>query len=173
MTAAVRVPGHTLVAEGAPFDHLRRRYSSILGGVGGAGHAKCSCGQFSPAPIPSAYQRKQWHRDHKIIALTEQPPGAPTMSSPMPATPGTDVTDTALSLLALSQYEGTPLSPDEITALIGERTPENLGAKLEIAIGMINQLAHFAAQKCGMSVEEFREGYRTSLRNTTRPDLGG
>jgi hypothetical protein len=59
-----RMPGHELVAEGAPHDPKGRRVSTIYGGVSGAGCAKCSCGELSPG-LDSANKRKLWHRAHK------------------------------------------------------------------------------------------------------------
>lgn len=63
MSPAVR---HTLVAEGAPHNDFGVRIHKGYGypGVGGPGRAKCSCGQLSEV-LPSAYQRKAWHRAHK------------------------------------------------------------------------------------------------------------
>ena len=57
-----RVPGHTLVGAGAPFD-AQGRYLHWEG-TRGTGHGKCSCGELSEV-LPTAAARKQWHRDHK------------------------------------------------------------------------------------------------------------
>lgn len=62
MPHANRIPGHTLVAEGAPFapDYPGTRR---LMGKGGSG--LCSCGILS-SWLNSNTQRKAWHRDvHK------------------------------------------------------------------------------------------------------------
>lgn len=63
---AMRVPGHTLVGEGKPFDqppccYLAGRYRM---GTSGDGHGKCSCGATSEHLLSGA-ERKQWHREHK------------------------------------------------------------------------------------------------------------
>jgi len=60
------VRGHGLMYEGAPHDALGRRISKswLKGGVSGTGRAKCACGALS-ASLPSAYKRKEWHRDHR------------------------------------------------------------------------------------------------------------
>lgn len=44
-------------------DVLVRMYGAY-GGVAGEGRASCSCGAMSRI-LPSAYQRKKWHRAHK------------------------------------------------------------------------------------------------------------
>lgn len=54
-----RVPGHALVAEGAPHDTNGQRI-----GVAGTGRALCECGTTS-AELPSSTARHQWHRNHK------------------------------------------------------------------------------------------------------------
>lgn len=65
-----RVPGHTLVSEGAAFMcgaaccHGRRGQSYYYGGVSRAGHGLCSCGALSPY-VDSGAARKRWHRSHK------------------------------------------------------------------------------------------------------------
>lgn len=61
------VERHTLAFEGAPHDDEGNRIVRGIDryvGVGGEGRAKCSCGQLSSV-LPSAYKRKQWHREHK------------------------------------------------------------------------------------------------------------
>jgi len=60
------VRGHGLMYEGAPHDALGRRISKswLKGGVSGTGRAKCACGALSTS-LPSAYKRKEWHRDHR------------------------------------------------------------------------------------------------------------
>lgn len=55
------LPGHTLVAEGAPHDNLGNR---LEGGLTGVGRAKCTCGGLSEM-LNSTRARQQWHRDHK------------------------------------------------------------------------------------------------------------
>lgn len=71
---ANRLSGHTLAFEGAA--HVRRlihidtvvyeRPSSTWAGV-----ALCSCGAVSEV-LPSNYQRKRWHREHKDAIRAEQ-----------------------------------------------------------------------------------------------------
>ena len=65
---SARVPGHTLVAEGAPHvvDETKRvvRAYNSWGGIGGYGRGLCSCGAMSDL-LDSAHQRKKWHRAHK------------------------------------------------------------------------------------------------------------
>lgn len=68
-----RVPGHTLLNEGAPFERVvdevfvrTRRINT--NGVGGEGRGVCSCGTFSDI-LPSAGRRKSWHREHKKAVL--------------------------------------------------------------------------------------------------------
>lgn len=65
---SVRVTGHALVSEGAPHDINGCR----LGwqGTFGRGRAKCSCGALSDV-LPSGYQRKRWHREHKAEVLAD------------------------------------------------------------------------------------------------------
>jgi hypothetical protein len=60
------VRGHGLMYEGAPHDASGRRVirNFLAGGVSGIGRAKCACGALS-ASLPSAYKRKEWHRDHR------------------------------------------------------------------------------------------------------------
>jgi hypothetical protein len=67
-----RVKGHTLADEGAPYlaneqGQLERQWK-LYGGVSGKGRGLCSCGAVSPI-LPSAYQRKKWHRAHKSEGL--------------------------------------------------------------------------------------------------------
>lgn len=54
--------GHGLWFEGAPHDDHGKRIG--WRGVSGEGRARCSCGALSE-PLPSASQRKAWHRTHK------------------------------------------------------------------------------------------------------------
>ena len=60
---------HGLWFEGAPHDAEGHRI--IVGiypwGVGGVGRAACRCGWLSEV-LPSAYQRKKAHREHKAEA---------------------------------------------------------------------------------------------------------
>lgn len=72
----MRVKGHTLRGEGMPFAtadcqegrcNSRREVINYWGGgVGGDGHAMCSCGATS-GHLASGGQRKQWHADHKAM----------------------------------------------------------------------------------------------------------
>lgn len=58
---------HTLKYEGAPHDDQGNRI--VLGrwaGVGGVGHAKCSCGELSEE-FGSSKIRQAWHRRHKHV----------------------------------------------------------------------------------------------------------
>lgn len=62
----VRLSGHTLRYEGAPF-HWQvpygwRRLNER--GTAGRGVGMCSCGAHS-STLDSGQQRKAWHRDHK------------------------------------------------------------------------------------------------------------
>ena len=62
-----RVTGHGLAHEGAPHDDNGNRIGtrSPWGiGTGGPGRARCACGALSDV-LPSAPQRKAWHRHHK------------------------------------------------------------------------------------------------------------
>jgi hypothetical protein len=58
---------HALWYEGAPFDDQGNRSYAWAWSVSGVGRAKCHCGMLSPV-LPSARQRKAWHRAHKIMA---------------------------------------------------------------------------------------------------------
>lgn len=62
----ITLQSHGLRFEGAPHDEAGNRITRGFGppGIGGSGRAKCGCGTLSPV-LPSAYQRKQWHRAHK------------------------------------------------------------------------------------------------------------
>lgn len=68
MNRGVRIPGHGLRDEGAPF--VVNQFQNIVPawedntGVAGYGRGVCQCGKYSPL-LESAYQRKQWHREHK------------------------------------------------------------------------------------------------------------
>ena len=57
-----QVHGHTLRSEGAPHREDRSRIG--WNGTAGKGRGLCSCGALSDV-LPSASQRKQWHREHK------------------------------------------------------------------------------------------------------------
>ena len=61
-----RVPGHELVSEGAPFNaDGRSSYPTRwMGGTGGTGRGRCSCGALSDV-VDSGAKRKSWHRGHK------------------------------------------------------------------------------------------------------------
>jgi hypothetical protein len=93
MTAAssVRVPGHELQAEGAPFrsdpkganiTEGRRRWRLVTTsdpkGVG-----VCSCGAFSPTGL-SGRGRKQWHREHKATVIADTAKAIKNRSEPIP-----------------------------------------------------------------------------------------
>lgn len=64
----IRLAGHALQAEGAPYDLNEDGGLSRTGLnwnlTSGAGRALCECGAYSEV-LPSSTQRKQWHRDHK------------------------------------------------------------------------------------------------------------
>lgn len=62
-TASIRLTGHELANEGSPHDAHGRRTDSFRS-TAGEGRGKCSCGTLSPF-LPSATQRKAWHRTHK------------------------------------------------------------------------------------------------------------
>lgn len=55
------VPGHSLWSGGAPHDERGNR---IDGNGGGRGRGVCRCGELSGV-LPSTFQRKRWHREHK------------------------------------------------------------------------------------------------------------
>lgn len=64
------VPGHSLVAEGAPFkmdprgEPVRIKWNSTAG----PGRALCSCALISPE-LSTAAARKRWHETHKLNVL--------------------------------------------------------------------------------------------------------
>lgn len=63
------VPGHTLVAEGAPHAWNGRRYERLtLHGwsISGKGKGLCSCGATSKV-LGTGAARKAWHREHKRL----------------------------------------------------------------------------------------------------------
>jgi hypothetical protein len=64
------VTGHALRFEGAPHDDEGNRIhrGRFPYGVGGEGRAKCACGQMSDV-LPSAYQRKEWYREHRAESV--------------------------------------------------------------------------------------------------------
>lgn len=62
------VAGHGLLNEGAAFDECGCRLQ--WGTVGGGGRGRCSCGEFS-AWLPSAAERKRWHKGHKADVAEE------------------------------------------------------------------------------------------------------
>jgi hypothetical protein len=64
MTDKIRVRGHGLISEGAPYDADGQRIWVHGLGHGGAGRGKCSCGALSPG-LSSQPQRRQWHDQHK------------------------------------------------------------------------------------------------------------
>jgi hypothetical protein len=60
----IRLKGHNLIGEGAPFNEFGARKGTSWVRTSGVGRAKCSCGALSDE-LDSANKRKQWHRDHK------------------------------------------------------------------------------------------------------------
>lgn len=66
MVTTQRVSLHPLMNEGAAFDDdgNRKTFGLFVLGVAGEGRAKCFCGEMSEV-LPSASQRKAWHRQHK------------------------------------------------------------------------------------------------------------
>ena len=69
-----RLPGHELVSEGAPFEaDGRSSYPTRwMGGTGGTGRGKCSCGELSDV-LYSGAKRKSWHRGHKDGIMASDP----------------------------------------------------------------------------------------------------
>jgi hypothetical protein len=66
VTSRGRLPGHALVAEGAPFERRGHRL------IGKGGRALCECGELSP-PLANTSRRKAWHRDeHKPAARADR-----------------------------------------------------------------------------------------------------
>lgn len=69
MSEQMRVKGHALRNEGAPFvvsetgDVVRVHLG--YGGVGGFGRGVCTCGEMSDL-LDSAGQRRRWHKAHKM-----------------------------------------------------------------------------------------------------------
>jgi len=66
------VPGHTLVAEGKPYQQTPGYAGTPVWTrvtTSRRGHALCSCGTTSDE-LPSTGQRKQWHRQHKARVTT-------------------------------------------------------------------------------------------------------
>jgi hypothetical protein len=61
------------MCEGAPFGLDGRRTGHSFTS-GGNGHGRCECGAFSPTELPSANQRKAWHRHHKLEVLLPTTP---------------------------------------------------------------------------------------------------
>lgn len=68
---SARVPGHTLVAEGAAFDERKQRkdFGHRFYTTDGPGRALCSCGDLSDE-LPSRRYRREWHREHKAAVLS-------------------------------------------------------------------------------------------------------
>lgn len=67
-----RVRGHSLLFEGAAFKRLHDgSFMRAHDGVGGTGHALCSCGVASQA-LDSGAARKQWHVDHRNQVWSDQ-----------------------------------------------------------------------------------------------------
>ncbi|MFC6080979.1 hypothetical protein [Sphaerisporangium aureirubrum] len=64
MSSSNRVPGHTLVAEGAAFLPDPNTGGTMLNRTGWHGCGLCSCGETSDT-LSSNNQRKRWHREHK------------------------------------------------------------------------------------------------------------
>lgn len=65
---SARVSGHALWYEGAPHDDNGRRIG--WQGTHGEGRGVCTCGARSEV-LPSGYQRKRWHREHKAAVLSQ------------------------------------------------------------------------------------------------------
>lgn len=60
-----RMPGHTLVAEGAAHTQEgRRAIRNSWNTTSGVGRGLCSCGDTSEV-LQTAAARKAWHRQHK------------------------------------------------------------------------------------------------------------
>lgn len=79
-------PSHGLWYEGAPHDDRGHRTNGV--GVSGDGRAKCRCGAMSEV-LPSANQRKAWHRTHKAeIAAQAAAAAGPGADDPSPAREG-------------------------------------------------------------------------------------
>lgn len=66
VSTTTRVSGHALMNEGAAFrdEGERENFGRYVLGTGGAGRAKCSCGELSD-PLPTSTARRAWHREHK------------------------------------------------------------------------------------------------------------
>ena len=64
---ALKVPGHTLVYEGAPFDNTGKRIGWT--GTGGWGYGRCSCGYASRWEYEFGSERKAWHNEHKRAVM--------------------------------------------------------------------------------------------------------
>jgi hypothetical protein len=64
--ANARVAGHTLRAEGAPFDEAGA--GPMYHYEGKVGRAKCSCGALSEM-LPTNAARRRWHADHKAAVV--------------------------------------------------------------------------------------------------------
>jgi hypothetical protein len=62
----MRLAGHTLASEGAPYTRLMSGKPFRINGTGtgGLGCALCSCGRMSKA-LSSGAQRRDWHYNHK------------------------------------------------------------------------------------------------------------
>ena len=75
----MRVKGHTLNQEGRAWllpectecEVVLEPTPQPYGGVGGPGHARCSCGIYGPHDISAAWRRK-WHRNHKKSAAEKE-----------------------------------------------------------------------------------------------------
>lgn len=106
-----QMPGHGLIAEGAPHDDNGKRNN--LGGVAGWGRGLCSCGDMSEH-LHSARQRRAWHNQHKAeIAAREAAIKADVYAAVDTALAQLDgTTEAAVSLL-------TGLSREQIEELGG------------------------------------------------------
>lgn len=70
----LRAKGHTLVAEGKPFDRWGVRLFPEVGpNEPLSGRAMCSCGAISE-PLDSDRARIRWHTSHKKEVLTHGSP---------------------------------------------------------------------------------------------------
>lgn len=67
-STSVRVPGHTLIAEGSAHDANSKRITGRWSTTDGPGRGLCSCGALSDEK-PSRRWRRDWHREHKAQVL--------------------------------------------------------------------------------------------------------
>lgn len=83
MPPGTRVSGHSIVAQGAPHDEDGlnvNRNDRWPHSVHGVGIGLCTCGLASEV-LPSAYQRRRWHKAHREgVWRAGPPPEAPAMT---------------------------------------------------------------------------------------------